>query len=356
MNHQASDIPDSPSRRVLLPPEFEFSHDFSMGIHDWMVSHIKRGEEERLFDTSVELSDERHIQEVDGLEDEPLMDWLEAKGYTETIAEMYLRRLFPGLLSDFLHFVFEALSCSRKQKLTVCYALIRKPFRENLTYMEWLLADPEEFLTTLHNEASRKLSSQEMGGKSKILKRIRLAIASTAVPEMYDAETLHKMRFDKHAHFGFEELWNKATHIVTTKPPIETEKQNLNFLFSNEEDHMSQWYFLYSRLPMLLSYASDVSDALMTLVTGQEIPSYDEQMFRRIIGMAIWSHEMKALREDVEPGPSVSGLEGVLVPACPKCDVKFGWQYPVLRELFHVEGINCSSCGLEIQFRDLQVG
>ena len=336
-----------------MPQEFEFAHDFSLRMHDWMVGHIARGERDRLFDVSFQLSDEREVLETSSLQDDRLFEWLEENGYSEVIGRMYLRRVFPGLLSDFLHFVFEALSCSRKSKLAVTYALLRKPFRENLTYMEWLLADPSGLLNTLHNEDPRRLSMQEILSGDDALKRTETAVSRTAMPAMHNAQILHDIRFDKKAHFSLEEFWNKAMHLVTTKKPINTEPQNLNFIFSDDEDRQTQWYFLYSRLPMLLAYAADVSDSLMYMATEQELPDYQEQMIRRCIGLAVCSHEMNALREGVEPDDHIPVLDAVVVQQCGQCGASFDWDYRMLRELYSAEGIECGSCEQKTDFRDL---
>jgi hypothetical protein len=81
-----------------------------------MVGHIARGEKERLFDVQFTVADLSKRKELDHLEDDALFEWLAKNGFSDVIGKMYVRRLFPGLLSDFLHFVFEALTCSRKAK------------------------------------------------------------------------------------------------------------------------------------------------------------------------------------------------------------------------------------------------
>jgi hypothetical protein len=58
--------------------------------------------------------------------------------------------------------LFEALSCSRKEKLAVTFALLRKPLRENLLYLEWLLADPEELLTRFYSRSIAELAFEKL--------------------------------------------------------------------------------------------------------------------------------------------------------------------------------------------------
>jgi hypothetical protein len=76
-----------------------------------------------------------------------LFEWLENNGYKLTVYEIYYKQIFVALLSDYCHFIYEALRTSKRGKLTVTYSLLRKPLKENLFYFEWLLADPREFIT-----------------------------------------------------------------------------------------------------------------------------------------------------------------------------------------------------------------
>lgn len=40
---------------------------------------------------------------------------------------------------------YESISCAQRGKVSVAYSLLIKPLRDNLLYLEWLLADKEEF-------------------------------------------------------------------------------------------------------------------------------------------------------------------------------------------------------------------
>jgi hypothetical protein len=53
-----------------------------------------------------------------------------------------------ALTSDFLHHVYEGLWCLEKRKIVVAFNVLRKPLKDNLTYLCWMLADPEDFYAT----------------------------------------------------------------------------------------------------------------------------------------------------------------------------------------------------------------
>ena len=135
-----------------LPEEFEFSHWYSIFLHDQLVETLKSAEEANVFNSTIKFKDESHGKAVEGLSGEEFIEWLEGNGYKTDVVVLYYKQLCAALLSDFLHFIYESLKCSRKGKLTVAYALLRKPLKENLFYMEWLLARPGEFLERFEEE------------------------------------------------------------------------------------------------------------------------------------------------------------------------------------------------------------
>jgi len=54
---------------------------------------------------------------------------------------------------------------------------------------------------------------------------------------------------------GFDGICNHAVHLITEHPAIRTRNMNMNFIFSGWESKLTQWAYLYSRLPYVLFYA-----------------------------------------------------------------------------------------------------
>ena len=159
-----------------LPEQFRFSHNFVLFLHDQLVSTWKEGEKADIF--SVQVVANAPIQE--GLGGDELFKWMTENGHRDEIKEMYYKQLTSALLRDFLNFLYEALRCSAKGKLTVAYALLRKPLKENLLYLEWLLADPEDMLTVFEGEELKAKSISKMSEKRK-LELITRAMENTSL-------------------------------------------------------------------------------------------------------------------------------------------------------------------------------
>lgn len=171
----------------FLPEEYRKSHELCFFLHDQMVETLKSGEEARIFNTTINYKNEKHAAEIEGLSSEEFLEWLENNGYKTEVYSIYYKQSCAALLSDFLHFVYEALECSRKGKLTVSYVLLRKPFKDNLFYLEWLLADPTDFLSKFVS-GDRTLFPIEKVKLERKIELIRTAMKKTRTEEWIDAE------------------------------------------------------------------------------------------------------------------------------------------------------------------------
>jgi hypothetical protein len=112
----------------FLPDYLRPAHDLCLLNHDILVELLRSGEQSGAFVETFRFHNDQDRQELEKTDD--IFEWFERTGRTEDRSRFLRRAVFPALLSDFLHFVYEALETSRKAKLNVSYALIRKPLQE----------------------------------------------------------------------------------------------------------------------------------------------------------------------------------------------------------------------------------
>ena len=334
----------------FLPKKHWYSHQFCFFIHDQLVQIISSGERDRIFNVKIEFPDEELVKKIQEMTGEQLMDWLENNGYEHIVYEITFRQLCVALLSDLCHFVYEALDCSRKEKLTVTYALLRKPLQENLFYLEWLLADPESFLQKFHLDGIESLILSGRGAISPDKKKeiIKGAIKKTKYGEWIDSEFIYQLRYDKKVAFGMEQLWQKAIHLITSYRFLETEEKNINFVFSGPKAHKSQWDYLYSFLPILLFYTLQIMQALIgtfAIIQNEEEQNLIE--LRIIIGFLLWSEK--------HPRPiKINALQDILKSFedaqlyCPKCKKQMFFKKEDLKHFYEQEIFKCRSCRYKI--------
>jgi len=331
-----------------LPKEFDFSHWFCFFLHDQLVETLISAEKAEVFNVEIEFNDESHVEEIKGLSGEKFVKWLEENGYKSSVLVMYYKQLCAALLSDFLHFIYESLQCSAKGKLTVAYALLRKPLKENLFYMEWLLARPEEFLKRFEEENPNRfrLPHPDMASESEHIKIIREAMEKTKSCLWFDAEFLHELRFKKDSPVSLEPLWQKANHLVTTFKHMETEECNLNFVFSDSSARYSQWSGYYQYVPILLFHAVEVIEGLLKKFALRENHETDLMPLRTVAGLMMylesppWESDMKEIIDNFGSLLEEAELH------CPQCGTAFEFHHDNIALLYDQGLLTCSNgCG-----------
>jgi quinol monooxygenase YgiN len=193
--------------------------------------------------------------------------------------------VFPAILSDMLHCVYEVLETSRKAKLNVSYMLLRKPIQENLYVLEAVIADRAGFARKL-TEDPIQLWSQGAGEREAHTINIATVLKVIGDDGRFDAGYLAQLRYDKSTEDGFDGICNKAIHLFTSHPAIATEKLNINFIFSDWESKETQWAYIYSRLPYLLAYAYQIVEYVCAGISPTA-PEYLDEVQRRIAAHAI---------------------------------------------------------------------
>jgi hypothetical protein len=311
------------------------------------------GEKNSVYSVSIHPNNEQHQKELSQLKGEEIARWLEKNGYKNELEKMTIRTLYPALLWDLYQFVAEALECSEKARLTVTYALLRKPFRDDLFYLEWLLAKPQDFIDLFQDKNPSEFSLDKMLRDDKVRGIVRNAVGRTAKKDSVDPEVIYDMRFNKIVGFSFDAMWNKALHLVTTAKTHSTEHQNMNFIFSDDEDRAYQWRHIYSFLPVALDYAVDVAESLMYIMLGNERPNYHVDFFHRELGFAVWSKEVVDWQNNPELSSEMPNDLDDLHFECPKCNKVIDMQENLARILFLERKMKCPKCFRKISIESI---
>ncbi len=343
--------------RNLIPSDLLFSHDYCFFLHDLLAGLVVVGEHAGTFNHRMHIEKEvaTKFKEKSG---EELFVLLENNGYEDDLNSIIYKQVTIALLSDFCHFLYEALDCSAKGKLTVTFALLRKPLKENLLYFEWMLADPNDFLqkfrSKIQNQKLRPLPYAPNVPPERRLEIITDAMEKTKLGGFIGPDFIHELRYDKHCNYGFEQLFQRANHLITTHT-APTEEQNLNFIFSGDLDHKAQWEGLYSFLPLLLYHATQVITSVIDTFAPDFVKDSAITELRTQLGLLLWIQEGPWRDSPWQTGlaEEISNLLLTLQEIsmeCLNCHAPLEINRKDMYQLYTEGGVDCSQCNYHIHF------
>jgi hypothetical protein len=274
----------------LLPQKYHFRHQYIFFLHDILAKIVKVGEKEGHFNQNIKLDNADHQEILKSKKQEETYDTLMELGYADQLNLLLFKQIFVAVLTDFLQYIYTALETAEKGKLSVTYSLLRKPFKDNLFILEWILSEPDIFLSGFKSTKSYEEIAIDNIKQTDKIRIIKIANDRTGIPFL-NAEFIYELRYDKSKPYGFESMWQQATHIITTSKHYRTEEMNLNFVFSDYNAKISQWENLYFLMPGLMLYTVNICWTIYhTLQPKSKI--IDENMLSRItVGYSICTKE-----------------------------------------------------------------
>jgi hypothetical protein len=267
-----------------------------------------------------------------------LIDFLKNSELFEEYKHHILSHVIMGLTSDMLNFLYEALSCFEKRKFSVAFSLLRKPIKEHLLFLSWILADEEDFISRFEYEPHSKLNSIPKENRLDIMKK---AISKLYVKSAFDPELLWDMIFSKDHSNGFEPTWQRATHLITSQGELlKTENYSFNFIFENSSND-DYYEFLHSKLPYIMLYLSQV-----TLECFNRILPLNEKTVNHLMIITMGCYESLFLDGRSQHISRMLQKQLGELLSCIHCGSKLKIGKNNAPEFYLHERIYCKKCGL----------
>ncbi|MGR3754476.1 hypothetical protein [Edwardsiella anguillarum] len=277
-------INDEMNFKAVMPNKYQSAHNLCFLIHDIMLQALRSGEAAEIFMTKLKIS---HEDEVFLKSSNDVFDWLDVRGRTKDKEKIIRATVLQAVLSDALHCIYEALKCSEKGKLNISYMLIRKPIQETLYLIESLFMDGGEFSKSL-SEDPLTLRPKNAGGIDNHIKRVSKVVTLLGCESRFSGDYIARLRYDKNTEDNFDGICNLAMHLFTEHRAIKTKKLNVNFIFSDFDSKLSQWSYLYSRLPYILYYFYIIVECILSTI-AKTPNTYILDMQRRITAsICLW--------------------------------------------------------------------
>lgn len=213
------------------------------------------------------------------LKDEHIFDYLLRIDKKDEHNLFIKKNITNALIMDTCYFLQEALVCSKKKRLTVSFALLRKPFVYDLIIFLRILFETD-FI--------EKYNTQESFDATKLTDEDKLALLNLSTTCLFSLKTIKGSElfdwiFNQSNPDSIINISNKALHPSTNRNKNNmTEMQNLNFVFANNDNIENLWSFFYNRIPLLLLYFLEIIDALIMNLIEIPEPKFQQRLEERI--------------------------------------------------------------------------
>ena len=169
-------------RLSLIPSRYHARHEFCFHLHDQIASLLVQYEQTGAHQWVQGAFEEAMREAGPRAADDDLLSFLKKSGLVHHYEHHIVAHLVLGLTSDMLHFLYEGLRSLEKRKFAVGFSLLRKPLKENLLFLCWLLADRKDFITRFERDNYSTLNDIKPEQRTKIVSE---AIACLPVREAF---------------------------------------------------------------------------------------------------------------------------------------------------------------------------
>lgn len=247
---------------VVLSPEHHALHNIGVRLHDQMADILMNEGYAPFRKVSFDIpKNAPFIEELNsGRMD--VLEFMAASGMKAELTELLVSDVVQALLADFLHFLHESLSAAKRGKISVAYALLRKPMTDLLLLFEQIMVNKEEFIDRFYHTGAPIGYDPSFANLDK--KAIVVAATNKlALRDLFPDDIIYDIRYNKDAKAGIAGFTHQALHIVTRNPHFHTRNRDFNFVFDSVESLGEYWANYYLVVPFLLFYAASVIDEIV---------------------------------------------------------------------------------------------
>ena len=238
--------------------------------------------------------------------------------------------------------------------MTVTFALLRKPLQDNLFFLEWLLADRSDFLTKFrqgpeHFDLGRMAKELSKAMRIEIIGR---AMDKTPAGRWISADALYEVRYEKSAPTGFDRLFNRGLHLVTTHKHYTTEPENINFIFANDDTRFGLWRYLYLWLPALLRHTLNVVRELFKTLDPEFEPFDHVAELWLTVGFLLCVEQEDADEAKNAAGEFFEKMFDEEPLLCVECGKRLTFDSANMLTFWEEGTVQCRSCNAGLQLLD----
>lgn len=312
-------------------------HEYCFWLHDQtarlLVEASQSGQIED-WNTAVSEALGRAATNVD--KDELLAALAENGG---TICTPMKIDIFTAVLSDTLHFIFEALKSFEKRKFNVGFSLLRKPLTENLIILCRLTVNDDDFIKSFANGALQQKQVTQIEPKDRI-ELFDKCISFLPVKSTFSGSLINDIIFNREMSNGLQIRMQKATHLITTRhQSLLTPKFGMNRIFADQ--HGDDNYSVYDSLPVILFFILQITLHKFSVYLATSNTSTNEVILR---AMGIYANIYEGRLDSLSRSINNNLKDLFQCEWCNEGDAKIRKKFSA--QFYLNDQIHCKSCNM----------
>jgi hypothetical protein len=332
---------------IVLPEEFHHINNICAILYDQIVDLFRYDDYKKFTSHKILFDDKFKREDIDGFESEDdLIKFLLVNNLRGELNDALTKKICSAVISDFSHFVYEAISAAKKCKTTVAFSLLRKPFTDELTILERLFVDPDGFIENFYVEGDiNKYDPSSKNNEINHLELINDCKRKMKYNFLIVPSLIYDIRYKKSFKGAIQELTNKSIHIVTNHKHYKTEAKDLNFIFDSVSNVDQYLHEFYTNTYYLLLYSASLIDELYFRYLTEEKHKTlrKSKALRRLISMIL----VRNLTEESQEFEILKVILSIFENNkmhCSNCDFEFIPTGIDLEFFYFEENIKCPQC------------
>ncbi|MCS4433028.1 hypothetical protein [Aquiflexum gelatinilyticum] len=334
---------------TILPKEFHNINNICAILFDQIVDIYRYGIYEDFTSHNIFFGGNIKSIDIEGFKSEDdLIRFLLDNNLRSELNDALTKKICSAIISDFSHFVYEAISSAKKCKTTVAFSLLRKPFTDELTILERLFVDPEGFIENFYIEGDiNKYDPSNDRTKNNIdhLELIRDCKKKMKYSLLIFPSLVYDIRYEKSFKGAIQEVTNKSIHIVTKQRYYKTEAKDLNYIFDSVSNIDHYLHLFYTNTFYMLLYSASIIDELyFKYLTNQEhVTLRKSKALRRLFSMVLLRGFCKD-ESDIQAFEMILSVFEKNKMQCSTCSHEFTPIGTDLEYFFFEENLKCPRC------------
>lgn len=301
--------------KTPVPKQFYFVNNICAHLYDQFTEVFSDPLYLEMHSSSIEYNGDEKLRKAIEEGNEHVFDLLNKAGRFKDLELTISKHVFMSILGDMVNFIYESMVIAKKGKISVAYALLRKPFTDQLMMLEQILANRKDFVDRYFHDGDPR--SYDPSGRNIDKKKV-IDLADKKLNFIFsDADIIYSIRYDKSCETGINWMTNHALHIVTNDKSYQTEKQGLNFTFPINDKELEEYYeHYYYAVSMLLVYTAGIVDKIVFGFIDNKSNRVEKKLFQRFLACAMLYDE----KNSSSSKKMYAAFTKILTTYCPICN------------------------------------